>query len=110
MTEVFKKTYNADLNDKGLIIPVIDNRTDICPYCKAQRVELFSFNNYPQGYSAAVDAHLKGYNVTFDKYEIRSMKCRACHKEFVIDWTTGFPVPLKDTYRTNRFFSEFFNE
>ena len=93
----------------GLIDPFIPIRTDICPNCKAQRIELYSFNGYPQNYRDAVEAYLQGYIVSYDKYEIRSMRCRSCNKEFVIDWTTGFPVPLKDTFRTNRFFSEFVN-
>lgn len=79
----------------------------MCPICKAQRVELFSFNGYSQNYKEAVEAFLKGYSIEFNRYEIRNMRCRSCNKEFVIDWTIGFPVPLKDTYRTNRFFSEF---
>ena len=99
-----KKIVDEDLNLTRGIVPL---RTDVCPYCKAQRVELFSFNGYTQNYKEAVNAYLSGYDVHFDKYEIRAMKCRGCNKEFVIDWTDGFPKPLKDTYRTNRFFSEF---
>ena len=93
---------------EDLIDPfVVNKRYDLCPFCKARRVELYSFNNYPQNYSEAVDAYLQGYDVSFNKCEIRMMKCKSCQKEFVIDWTSGFPVPLKDTYRTDRFFAEF---
>lgn len=93
---------------EDLIDPfVVNERYDLCPFCKARRVELYSFNNYPQNYSEAVDAYLQGYDVSFNKYEIRMMKCKSCQKEFVIDWTSGFPVPLRDTYRTDRFFAEF---
>lgn len=91
----------------GLIDPISDARTDICPFCKAQRVELFSFNGYSQNYKEAVEAHLKGYDVNYDRYEIRFMKCRSCNKEFTIDWSSGFPVPLKDLFKTRQFFSEF---
>ena len=94
---------------QGLINPMKDVRTDICPFCKAQRVELFSFNGYPQNYKEAVEAHLKGYEVHYDRYEIRFMKCRSCNKEFTIDWTSGFPVPLKDSFKTRQFFQEFIN-
>ena len=95
-------------NHDGLIDPiVITRRFDICPICKAQRLELMSFNNYPQNYKAAIDAYLSGYRVEFNKYEIRSMRCRSCNREFVIDWTSGFPVPLDSTFKTNRFFAEF---
>lgn len=91
----------------GLINPMDYIRTDICPFCKAQRIELFSFNGYPQNYTEAVEAGLKGFDVKFDRYEIRFMKCRSCNKEFTIDWTFGFPVPLKDLFKTKQFFSEF---
>lgn len=93
--------------NEGLIDPMIKMRTDICPHCRAQRVELISFNGYGQHYRDAVDLYLKGYQVNFDSYEIRSMRCKSCNREFVIDWSDGFPKPLKDTYKTNVFFSEF---
>jgi hypothetical protein len=93
--------------EEGLINPIIFNRPDMCPNCKSQKVELMSFNNYPQGYGWAVDAYLSGYSVSFDKYEIRSMRCKSCTKEFVIDWTYGFPKPLRDTDKSNIFFMEF---
>lgn len=104
-----KALFNKQIeNHEGLINPFkVHERYDICPICRAQRVELFSFNNYPQNYRDAVDAYLRGYVVDYDKYEIRAMRCRSCNKEFVIDWTMGFPVPLKSSYKTNRFFSEF---
>ena len=106
----FDKTVKEiDPSTRGLINPISEIRTDICPHCKSQRIELFSFNGYPQNYKDAVDAHLRNYDITYDKYEIRSMKCRSCNKEFVIDWSTGFPVPLKDTFKTNLFFTEFMN-
>lgn len=92
--------------EKG-IDPYLPIRADICPFCRAQRVEMFSFNGYEQGYSKAVDAYMQGYQVIFDQYEIRSMKCKSCGKEFTIDWTNGFPVPLRTTMKTNVFFQEF---
>ena len=82
-------------------------RTDICPFCKAQRIELISFNGYPQNYRDAVNEYIKGNEVHFNKYEIRAMKCQSCKHEFVIDWSLGFPVPLTSTRTTNQFFSEF---
>lgn len=97
----------ADPVDNSLINPIIENRSDICPYCKSQRIELFSFNNYTQNYKDAVNLHLRGYDVGFNKYEIRAMKCKSCNKEFVIDWTYGFPRPLTDTFKTNMFLAEF---
>ncbi len=108
------KVYNVspnkeDNSDPGAINPIIIHRYDICPKCGSNKIELMSFNNYPQGYSSAVDAYLSGYNVSFDKYEIRSMKCRSCGKEFVIDWSRGFPIPLKDTGKSNIFFMQFIN-
>ena len=93
--------------DENLINAFSPIRTDVCPICKAKAVELFSFNGYPQNYREAVDAYLAGYDVKYDRYEIRSMKCRSCGKEFVIDWSDGFPKPLKDTFRSNLFFGEF---
>lgn len=93
--------------NEGLVEPMIKLRTDICPYCKAQKVELISFNGYPQGYKEAVNLYLKGYNVFFDQYEIRSMRCRSCNRELIIDWSDGFPKPLIDTCKTSMFFSEF---
>lgn len=103
-------SFDKVLKDKipdGLIEPMIPIRSDICPNCRAQRIELFSFNGYPQNYKDAVEARLKGFNVSYDRYEIRSMKCRSCNKEFVIDWSQGFPVPLVDSYKSNLFFHEF---
>lgn len=94
----------------NLPAPFIVDRPDICPYCKAQRIELLSFNGYPQNYSSAVDAYLRGYNISFNKYEIRSMRCKSCNKEFTIDWTSGFPMPLTSTFRTDVFFSRYLNE
>ena len=93
--------------DPNMIYPITPVRSDICPFCRAQRVELISFNGYPQNYKDAVDMHLKGYSVFYDRYEIRAMKCMSCKREFTIDWSSGFPVPLKDTYKTTRFFQEF---
>ena len=110
MNQVFIKNIKSETIDQdSLINPIIDIRTDLCPICKAQRVELFSFNNFPQNYKDAVEAHLQGYDIDYNKYEILYMKCRSCNKEFVIDWSEGFPKPLKSTYKTNRFFSEFIN-
>ena len=105
MSSSFDKSRedHEDLIDPFIVV----ERYDICPHCKAQRLELFSFNGYPQDYKGAVDAYLQGYNVVFDKYEIRKLRCKSCNKEFVIDWTTGFPIPLRNTYRTNRFFAEY---
>lgn len=109
MNTVFTKSVNKKFNeDEKLQNLIIEIRTDLCPFCKAQKVELFSFNNYPQQYKDAVEAHLMGYDISYDKYEIRTMKCRSCNKEFVIDWSYGFPVPLRSTYKTDRFLSEFY--
>ena len=104
----FEKTAKPKI-ESNLIEPLIDIRTDICPHCKSQRIELFSFNGYPQNYKEAVEAYLRGYNISYDRYEIRAMRCRSCNKEFVIDWSSGFPVPLKDSYKTNVFFYQFMN-
>lgn len=95
------------IDQKGLINPIINLRTDICPHCKAQMIELYSFNNYPQNYRDAVDAYLRGYNVQYNQWEIRAMRCKSCKSEFVIDWTDGFPKPLQDIFKTNNFFQEF---
>ena len=92
----------------GLQDPMIMSRTDICPFCNSQQIELFSFNGYAQNYKYAVNDFIKGNQISFDKYEIRSMKCRACGKEFVIDWINGgMPVPLKDPIRGQNFLQEF---
>lgn len=106
MNNVFNVQKDTIHND--LIIPIIPDRFDVCPYCKSQRIELFSFNGYPQHYNKAVEAYLRGYIVSYDKYEIRTMKCRSCGKEFVIDWSIGFPVPLRSSYKTNKFLEEFY--
>lgn len=91
-------------NLKEALVPV---RTDICPLCNVQAIELYSFNGYPQGYKDAVDQHLRGYRVNFDRYEILFMRCKSCRKEFTINWLDEFPVPLKDTVKTSIFFKEF---
>ena len=102
------KPFDTFIEDQGdLVNAIVRERTDVCPYCNAQRIELFSFNQYPQYYKEAIDAAMMGYTVEYNKYEIRLMKCRSCNHEFVIDWTSGFPIPLRDTYKTNRFFAEF---
>lgn len=93
--------------EKKLTCPFVEVRSDICPFCKSQKIELFSFNGYPQNYKKAVEEHLRGNQVEFNKYEIRAMKCRSCNKEFVIDWSYGFPRPLKITAKFNGFISEF---
>ncbi len=98
-TRIIKKDNGVD--------PFVELRTDICPFCKAQKVELFSFNGYPQNYTDAVNAHLMGYDISYDKYEIRTMKCKSCNREFVIEWINGFPRPLKSNYKTNVFFEQF---
>lgn len=107
MTDTFTKTYIKSNIENDLIDPFIKMRTDICPCCKAQRIDLISFNGYPQNYKEAVNAYLNGYSISYDRYEIRSMRCKSCNREFIIDWTQGFPKPLIDSYKINRFFSEF---
>lgn len=108
MALTFDKTPKiSKIDNDGLIDPIVEIRTDICPHCKAQLVELFSFNGYPQNYKLAVDAHLMGYDIVYNKYEIRTMRCKSCNREFVIDWSEEFPKPLRSTYKTDRFFSEF---
>lgn len=97
------------IKNPDLIDPLIPVRLDICPFCKAQRIEVFSFNGYPQNYRLAVDEYMKGNNISYDKYEIRSMKCRSCNKEFTIDWINGMPTPLRSSFKTNLFFQEFIN-
>lgn len=108
-----KPTFSSRLpttspND-NLIDPFVPFRYDICPHCNAQRIELLSFNGYPQHYRDAVDALLGGRIVDFNQYEIHAMRCRACGKEFVIDWNYGFPKPLTSNFRTARFIDEFCN-
>lgn len=93
--------------EKKLTCPFVEVRSDICPFCKSQKIELFSFNGYPQNYKKAVEEHLRGNQVEFNKYEIRAMKCRSCNKEFVIDWSYGFPRPLQTIAKFNGFISEF---
>ena len=51
----FDKTPKLAL-PKGTIEPMKPIRGDMCPFCKAQRIELFSFNGYPQDYSQAFRA------------------------------------------------------
>ena len=62
----FDKTKREE-TPKGLINPISPIRSDLCPICKAQRVELFSFNDYPQNYRQAVEANLNGYDVDYTK-------------------------------------------
>ena len=50
---------------------------------------------------------VSSYWVRYDKYEIRTMKCRACNKEFVINWIDGMPFPLANGTRWTIFLSEF---
>ena len=99
--------FGKQNTDPNLTDPMMPARVDICPFCKAQRIELFSFNGYAQNYKYAVDEFMKGNLISYDQYEIRTMKCRACNKEFVIDWKAGMPVPLRDTSRTSIFLQEF---
>ena len=101
------ENFGNPFADSTLIDPIIPIRVDICPYCKAQRIELFSFNGYPQQYKYAVDEFMKGNQISYDKYEIRTMKCRACNKEFVINWVDGMPFPLANGTRWTTFLSEF---
>lgn len=107
----FNKSKNEEIkpNSSWLIDPFIEIRSDICPICKAQRIELFSFNGYPQNYRDAVDAHLRGYNISYDMYEIKYMRCKSCNREFIIDWSfyDKFPRPLIDASKVNRFLNEF---
>lgn len=110
MANSFSISEKKETNNGNLIEPLIAIRPDICPYCKAQRIEIFSFNNYPQDYSKAVNAYFSGFDVSYNKWEIRSMKCRSCNKEFIIDWSTGFPKPLRDIDKKNMFFEEFKEE
>lgn len=107
MARVFDCNYKK--KDNSLIEAIAFLRTDICPNCKAQRLELYSFNGYPQNYSEAVTEYLKGNEIQYNKYEIRTMKCGSCHKEFVINWMDGFPTPLTDTFFTNIFLHQFIN-
>lgn len=93
--------------NSGLTDPLIPVRFDICPICKSQRVKLLSFNNIDQNYSEAVDAYLRGYAVNFDRYEIYALKCASCGKEFIIDWTGGFPKPLQFKGKLDLFYWEF---
>ena len=106
-----KATFSSKLpeNPSSLIDPLVPFRYDICPCCGSQRIELISFNGYGQHYKDAVDAFLSGRDVEFNQYEIRAMKCKACGKEFVIDWNYGFPTPLVSSLITNRFLDEFIN-
>ncbi|MCM1235485.1 MAG: hypothetical protein NC489_35750, partial [Ruminococcus flavefaciens] len=55
-----REDYNPHV--VGLIDPMIYDRFDMCPECKAQRMQLLSFNNINQDYRDAVDAYLSGYN------------------------------------------------
>lgn len=93
-----------------MIEPIKFIRPDVCPNCKAQRIELISFNGYPQHYSEAVTNYLKGKMTYFDKYEIRSMKCKSCNKEYIIDWSSVFPKPLLDNNKLNYFLYGFLNK
>lgn len=101
------RSKRKDISKEGLIDPIVFSRFDICPFCKAQKVELLSFNNIKQSYSKAVDLYFQGYNIGFDKYEIHSMKCLSCGHEFIIDWSIGFPKPLISNMFTDIFLSEF---
>lgn len=105
----FENLGNPNDRYSALIDPMKLIRADICPYCNSQRIELFSFNGYPQQYRYAVDEFIKGNLISYDKYEIRVMKCRSCNKEFIIDWYNGMPFPLIYRERLDQFISEFKN-
>lgn len=99
-----KNEASKDYSLQDIIVPI---RTDICPFCKSHKIELFSFNGYPQQYKYAVDEFIRGNKISYDKFEIRTMKCRSCNKEFVIDWIDGMPFPVYSTDRINKFLYDF---
>lgn len=83
--------------------PYYINRSDICPRCKEQSLELFNLYNNPLHLTEAID---NGEDILLQKLNARYFKCESCGAEYPINWIGTKPIPLlPDMYKL--FFSSF---
>lgn len=84
--------------------PIRFEREDFCPHCKKeQSLCLIDRNGNMYNYSDILDK--KDYSVfdaDKDKQPFSHFKCMNCGKEYVLDWSQGYPPrPMfANSYRT----------
>ncbi len=76
-----------------------------CPICNEDLLFFTSKHNKIIDYKRFLDngntlAEMKGY---LEKRDIRHFKCIKCDKEFIIDWSEGWPVPVTDIDKLKAF-------
>lgn len=82
----------------SLIQPAYFIRDDYCDNCNHERsIEIYNFFGKALGFPNLVDERLKigALSKVFDKEQIYIMKCSNCGKRFKIDWTDGYPRPMR---------------
>lgn len=83
------------MESQQLIEPIQIIRYDNCPNCHRNKLELFSYDNYPMKYEEAVINYMRFNQLPqYNRFPIYRMRCRGCGKVFNIVWRDGFPVPL----------------
>lgn len=81
-----------------LIRPAYFVRDDYCDNCDHQNtIEIYNFFGKPLGFSNLVNERLRNGELSkiFDKEQVYIMKCTNCNKRFKIDWTDGYPRPMR---------------
>lgn len=78
--------------------PIIVYGHDFCPYCKRHSIEVYSYQNFPLGYSEMIkDFPLEKPDDSmpkkFNSYTIYRMRCRTCGRVFPIRYEGTYPVP-----------------
>lgn len=94
--------------------PFIKYRPDYCVLCDSQRsIECYDIYGKPINYVILVDKYNRNKELALDilhNKNLSCMKCKRCHNEFRIDWSSPdrFPKPLySDKFKLNLFINRY---
>lgn len=81
-----------------------------CESCKTENIEIFGYNGYPFHYKRLLAEWEKGtLKMNSFVYQVYSMRCRNCGREYHMYWDHGAPLPLPVRGNTNKqIFDNFF--
>lgn len=92
--------------------PIEVFRYDYCFNCNTQySIEMYNIFGSAIGYSRYLDFYFSNKKLPpiNDKYPIDRMICKNCKKEYPIDWSEGFPKPMRFFIPNNFFLNNFIN-
>ena len=79
--------------------PMICTIPTYCDYCYDFTIDIFNMYNKPLGYPALY----RNFDIEYildlinkERYPLAYMRCTKCNRIYIIDWSKGLPMPLKE--------------